>query len=171
MNQQANEQQRAGRVRWTRQPTPYERFMAEEGIPVVRGIGLYDVRELPLSSWPRLGGRGSYIQLDGTEAVWGMYVVEIAPRSELKPERHLYEELYYVVEGRGSTEVWKENASRRQVFEWQPGSLFSVPVNCWHRLVNAGSSPVLVLAATGAPALMNIINNSRSIFEVLPGFL
>ena len=31
MNQQANEQQRAGRLRWTRRPTPNERFMAEEG--------------------------------------------------------------------------------------------------------------------------------------------
>lgn len=165
MKQQPDEKQRAGRVRWTRQPTPYERFMDEEGIPCVRGIGLYDVRELPLSPWARLEGRGSYVQLDGTEAVWGMYVVEIPARSELKPERHLYEELYYVVEGRGSTEVWKEGASRRQVFEWQHGSLFSVPLNCWHRLVNAGSSPVLVLAATGAPALMNIVNNPRFIFE------
>ena len=124
MIQQPNEQQRAGRVRWKRKPTPYERFMDEEGISVIRGIGLYDVRELALSPWARLGGRGTYIQLDGTEGVWGMYVVEIPPRSELKPERHLYEEIYYVVEGRGSTEVWKESASRRQVFEWQPGSLF-----------------------------------------------
>ena len=165
MSQQPNEQQRAGRVRWKRQPTPYERFMEEEGIPVVRGIGLNNVRELPLSPWARLGGRGSYIQLDGTEGVWGMYVVEIPPRSELRPERHVYEEVYFVVEGRGSTEVWKESASRRQVFEWQAGSLFSVPVNCWHRLVNAGSSPVLVLAATGAPALMNIVNSTRFIFD------
>ena len=94
-----------------------------------------------------------------------MYVVEIPPRSELRPERHVYEEVYFVVEGRGSTEVWKESASRRQVFEWQAGSLFSVPVNCWHRLVNAGSSPVLVLAATGAPALMNIVNSTRFIFD------
>src|SRR3972149_6800749 len=165
MSQQPNEQQRAGRVRWKRQPTPYERFMEEEGIPVVRGIGLNDVRELPLSPWTRLGGRGSYIQLDGTEGVWGMYVVEIPPRSELRPERHVYEEVYFVVEGRGSTEVWKEDGSRRQAFEWQPRSLFSVPVNRWHRLVNAGSSPVLVLAATGAPALMNIVNSPRFIFD------
>src|SRR3990170_3217320 len=137
MIQQPNEQERAGRVRWKRPPTPYEQFMEEEGIPVLRGIGLYDVRELPLSSWTRLGGRGSYIQLDGTEGVWGMYVVEIPPRSELRPERHVYEEIYFVVEGRGSTEVWKEDGSRRQAFEWQPGSLFSVPVNCWHRLFHA----------------------------------
>ena len=93
MIQQPNEQQRAGRVRWKRQPTPYERFMEEEGIPVVRGIGLNDVRELPLSPWTRLGGRGSYIQLDGTEGVWGMYVVEIPPRSELKSEVQRVEDL------------------------------------------------------------------------------
>ncbi len=44
MNQQANEQQKAGRVRWTRQPTPYERFMAGEGVAGVRGVGVNDVR-------------------------------------------------------------------------------------------------------------------------------
>lgn len=92
--------------------------MEEEGIPVVRGIGLRDVRELPLSPWARLGGRGSYIQLDGTEAVWGMYVVEIPPRSELKPERHVYEEIYYVVEGRGSTEdPWVRAEFKRALAE------------------------------------------------------
>ena len=44
------------------------------------------------------------------------------------------------MEGRGSTEVWLDGDSKRHVFEWQQGSLFSIPMNAWHRIVNASSS-------------------------------
>ena len=73
--------------------------------------------------------------------------------------------IYYVVEGRGTTEVWLDNDSKRHVFEWQKGSLFSIPVNAWHRIVNASSSPALLLGGTTAPNLMNLINNMGAIFD------
>ena len=77
----------------------------------------------------------------------------------LNAEKHLYEEVYLVVEGRGTTEVWLDNDSKRHVFEWQKGSLFSIPVNAWHRIVNASSAPALLLGGTTAPNLLNLINN------------
>ena len=70
-----------------------------------------------------------------------------------------------MVEGRGSTEVWLDGDNRRHVFEWQAGSLFSIPVNAWHRIVNASSSPALLLGGTTAPNLMNLINNVDAIFN------
>ena len=65
----------------------------------------------------------------------------------------------FVVEGRGSTEVWLEGDSKRHVFEWQKGSLFSIPLNAMHRIVNASSAPALLLGGTTAPNVMNLINN------------
>ena len=112
-----------------------------------------------------MGGRGSYIQLHGTEGKWGSYVVEVPGAGALNPEKHIYEEIYLVVEGRGSTEVWLEGDSKRHVFEWQKGSLFSIPVNAMHRIVNASSSPALLLGGTTAPNLMNLINNAGAIFD------
>lgn len=149
-----------------RPDTSYEQFMREENIPIYRGVGVHDVRELTLGSWQRTGGRGCFIQLEGIEAGGtGFYVVEIPAGGTLKPERHIYEELYYVVEGRGTTEVWKEGSSKKQVFEWQAGTLFAIPVNAWHRLVNATSSPALIVAATNAPPVMNIFHNADFIFN------
>ena len=75
-------------------------------IPIYRDIGVSKVQNLPLAPWPRLGGRGSYIQLHGTEGKWGSYVVEVPGAGALNAEKHIYEEIYLVVEGRGSTEVW-----------------------------------------------------------------
>src|SRR5262249_21626893 len=133
--------QNAGYGAFKRPQLPYDRFMEAEGVPVFRGIGVKRVHDLPLSPWKRLGGRGSYIQLFGTEGLWGMYVVEVPGAGALNVERHLYEKIVLVVEGRGSTEVWQDGEKKRHVFEWQKGSLFTIPLNAFHRIVNAGSAP------------------------------
>ena len=156
---------RAGFGKFGRPKTPYDNFMESEGIPVFRDIGISKVQNLPLAPWKRTGGRGSYIQLHGTEGKWGNYVIEVPGAGALNPEKHIYEEIYFVVEGRGTTEVWLDNDSKRHVFEWQKGSLFSIPVNAWHRIVNASSAPALLLAGTTAPNLMNLINNVGAIFD------
>ena len=90
---------RAGFGKFGRPKTPYDLFMESEGIPVFRDIGVSKVQNLPLAPWKRLGGRGTYIQLHGTEGKWGCYVVEVPGAGALNPEKHLYEEIYFVVEG------------------------------------------------------------------------
>jgi hypothetical protein len=49
---------------------PYDRFIEAEDVPVYRGIGVRRVQDLPMAPWKRLGGRGSYIQLYGTEGLY-----------------------------------------------------------------------------------------------------
>ena len=149
----------------TVKPSAYEVFMDEQNIPIYRGIGLYDVRELPLAPWQQMGGQGTFIELDGQARYWGMYVVEVPAGGALNSERHMYEELFLVFEGHGSAEVWREGNPKRQTFEWQPGSNFAVPVNAWHRLVNATSSPALVLVATSAPNVMELFPTRTFIFD------
>ncbi len=156
---------RAGFGNFKRPVTHYDAFMESEGIPIFRGLGISKVQNLPLMAWKRRGGRGSYIQLYGTEGKWGCYVIEVPGAGATNPEKHLYEEIYYVVEGRGSTEVWLDSDSKRHIFEWQAGSMFSIPVNACHRLVNASSSPALLLGGTTAPNLMNLLNDVGAIFD------
>src|SRR5262249_26500382 len=103
--------------------------------------------------------------LHGTEGKWGCYVIEVPGAGAINPEKHLYEEIFFVVEGRGTTEVWLDNDSKRHVFEWQKGSLFSIPVNAWHRLVNASSAPALLLSGTPAPNVGIFLNNVGVVFK------
>ena len=93
---------RAGFGEFGRPKTPYDLFMESEGIPIFRDIGVSKVQNLPLAPWKRLGGKGTYIQLHGTEGKWGCYVVEVPGAGALNAEKHLYEEVYLVVEGRGT---------------------------------------------------------------------
>ena len=119
---------KAGFGKFSKQPTPYDAFMEQEGIPVFRDVGISKVQNLPLVPWKRMGGRGHFIQLYGTEGKWGCYVIEVPPAGALNVEKHMYEEIFLVVEGRGTTEVWQEGDRKKHVFEWQAGSMFSITI-------------------------------------------
>ncbi|HZD41354.1 MAG TPA: hypothetical protein VE131_11565, partial [Terriglobales bacterium] len=90
---------------------------------------------------------------------------EVPGAGALNVEKHLYEEMYLVVEGRGTTEVWAEGNGKKLTFEWQKGSLFSIPLNASHRIVNATSSPALLLGGTTAPNVMNVFGSEDFIFN------
>ena len=140
--------------------TSYEIWLKEEGIPVVEGYGVTDVRDLALQPWQRTGGRGAYIDLKGMEGFTGMYVGEIPPGGALNPEHHLYEELIYIIQGFGATEIWSAGDEKRKMhFEWQQGSLFAIPLNTRHRMINGSKEPVFFLAVTSAPLMIDLLHN------------
>src|SRR6266852_5238893 len=105
---------------------PYDHFMAQEGLPIHKAVvGMDDVTNLPRSEWPRLGGKGAFIQLQGTfEAQRGLQVVEIPGGGALEPIKHLYEEEIFVLKGRGISEVW-QGSGAKLTFEWGEGSVFA----------------------------------------------
>jgi len=94
-----------------------------------------------------------------------MYVVEVPPGGALNVERHLYEKVVLVIEGRGSTDVWQDGQVKPQTFEWQKGSLFSIPLNAYHRFVNATNAPAIILCGTSAPNMFNLLDNPHFIFN------
>ncbi len=140
--------------------TGYELWLDQEAVPISEGYGIADVRQIPRGDWQRTGGRGAYIQLEGMQGITGLYVAEIPPGGALKPERHLYQEVMFVLGGRGSTQVWQEGQPK-QSFEWQDGSLFSPPLNAWHQLYNGSSEPALLLALTDAPLVFDLYRDAE----------
>jgi mannose-6-phosphate isomerase-like protein (cupin superfamily) len=155
----------AGSAAWQRRATPYDKFMKEQEIPIIRDVSIPSIQEVGLANWPRMGGRGAFIQLFGTEGRWGSYLIEIPGAGALNTERHLYEEVFLAVEGRGTTEIWQVGARKPEIFEWEKGALFSVPMNCIHRIVNSSSQPSLLLVGTSAPNMFNLLNDEDAIFE------
>jgi quercetin dioxygenase-like cupin family protein len=145
--------------------TSYEAWLRQEGIPIVGGYGIEDVTVLPRKPWQRTGGSGAYIELKGMEGFTGMYVGEILPGGALYPESHLYEELVYILQGVGATEIWSAgDENRKQHFEWQPGSLFAIPLNTRHRMINGSNEPALFLAVTSAPLMIDLLHSTPFIF-------
>ena len=146
--------------------SPYEKWMKDQGVPIFDALaGVDDITELPREPWARMGGKGTFVQLRGTtELERNLYVVEIPGGGALEPEKHLYDEALFVLQGRGLTEVWQEGGQKVS-FEWGKGSLFAPPINTWHRLVNGSREPALVLAYTTAPKVMNGLYDSEFVFN------
>jgi len=160
----SGEDQAAGLHKYNRSNSPYEQYMDEQGIPIIRGIGVYDTREVELGDWNRLGARGAFLYLAGHEDIKGMFILGVPGRGATKADRHMYDEFYIVIEGRGTTEVWGESG-KKHTFEWQEGSLFMIPMNANFRFVNAGSSTAVLVAANNAPPIFNIFQDPAFIFE------
>jgi len=144
--------------------TAYFQWMRRQGIPIVDGYGVEDVRNLAIKPWEKIGGNASFINLYGMEGVTGMYVGEIPAAGALKPEKHFFEKVIVILSGHGATEVWQDGG-RKQSFEWGPWSLFAPPMNTSHRMINGGREPVKFLAVTNAPLLFDIVHNEEFLFS------
>ncbi len=153
----------------------YDLWLDSEGVAQSSEVaGFSDITALPRKYWDRIGGNAVFLELVGTrQAQRGMYVAEIPGGSALKPEKHLYEKAIFILKGRGMTEIWQGENGPKQKFEWGPGSLFAIPLNATHRLINGTKEPCIFFAATTAPMIMNsfaendfgVIFNSDYVFK------
>jgi len=144
---------------------PYAKYQEAEGIPVYRGFAIEDLRTLELAPWARKDAKGAFINLDGTGGTNDAYVLEIPPRGQTNVQRHIYEEMVYILDGIGATSVWYEE-NRKVTFEWQKGSLFAIPLNANYQHFNgSGSSPTRYLAVTDAPTVISLFHNLKFVFD------
>src|SRR5258708_8708024 len=66
--------------------TTYQLFLEKEGVPAVTGFHIEDINEVALQPWPRTGGRGVYLNLEGSEGVDDCFICEIPPRKSPEPQ-------------------------------------------------------------------------------------
>jgi len=143
---------------------PYKEWAQREGIPIAYGVAL-DLFEVPTADWARYGAKGAIAHFPGSGDYCNMFVLELGPRVETLPQRHLYEELIFVLEGQGSTEIELGNGTRRH-FEWGPRSFFAVPLNARHRHFNgSGAKRALLASTSNLPMVMKTFNDEDFIFN------
>ena len=120
-------------VQTKKSTTPYREWQESEGVPVVEGLIVPDLRgDIPMEKWARKGVKGAFLDLLGAEEAMDAYIVEIPPAGNTEPEKYMFEEETFVVSGRGATTIWLEGG-KKHTFEWQEGSVFSPP----HKLLAA----------------------------------
>ncbi len=145
-------------------PTPYDQLQAREGIPIVKGFVVSDVMELELGPWKRMGALGCYLNL-AEQQRFDAYVCEIPRGGQTLPQRHLFEEIVYIVKGHGATTVWQEGTSKL-TFEWSPGAVFAIPLNSSYQHFNGSSKePVRFFAGTTCPTVINMFHNEDFIYS------
>ncbi len=142
----------------------YLEWVKREAIPVVEdfGVDLYQVGTRP---WARLGVNGAAVHLKGRGDFVSMFLLEVPPGASTSPQRHVYEEILYVLEGRGSTSIETADG-RRHAFEWGPRSLFAIPLNAQYRHFNgSGTEKARLVSTTNLPAILNLFHNEAFVFD------
>jgi mannose-6-phosphate isomerase-like protein (cupin superfamily) len=142
----------------------YLEWVEKEGIPVVEdfGVDLFAVEPKP---WARYGVDGAAVHLKGRGDFMSMFLLEMKPGTATSPQRHLYEEVIYVLTGRGSTEIESADGHKHS-FEWGPSSLFAIPLNAKYRHFNgSGVESARMVCSTTMPAAMNMFHNEEFLFN------
>lgn len=143
---------------------PYLDWLKGEGIPAVEdfGVDLFAVETRP---WARLGIGGAAVHLKGRGDFVSMFVLDMAPGAATSPQRHLYEEVLYVLAGRGSTSIEAADG-RKHSFEWGPRSLFAIPLNAKYLHFNgSGSERARLVSTTNLPVVLNMFHNEAFVFD------
>jgi mannose-6-phosphate isomerase-like protein (cupin superfamily) len=164
-DQAGGTRERIGPLTEEPRPHPYYEWQASEGIPIHRGFSVPDCTTAEVVPWERMGGNGAFITL-GTKPGHdtGHYLCEIPARGSLKPMRHMFEEMIYILSGRGVTTVWNEGHPKR-MFEWGPGSLIGIPLNAWYQHFNSGDEPARFISHNNAPYMMAVFKSERFLWD------
>jgi len=112
----------------------YRDWIKLSKVPMVEGYSILDAKTQAVQPWPEIGGRGVYLNFSGNvhmdTAIW-----EIPEGKSLVQRHHFYEQIVYVIAGRGFTSFGE--GKKQNKFEWTEGSLFSIPMNLTHRHSNS----------------------------------
>jgi mannose-6-phosphate isomerase-like protein (cupin superfamily) len=142
----------------------YLEWLKREGIPVTEDFGV-DLLKVPTARWPRYDVSAAAVHLKGRGDFLCMFVFEIPPSGATAPQRHLYEEVFYVLDGTGSTTIETPDG-RRHSFEWGPRSLFAIPLNTRYRLFNgSGSAQARLVSTANLPAVLNMFHDEEFVFS------
>ena len=133
----------------TEKETPYTRWVQSEGLEIISGLHVPNLHTVELKPWPRRGGRAVFINHDASRTSNDCYVCEIPPGRELAPQRQLYEEMIYVLDGAG----YEIHDGVR--YDWKAGDVAIVHNNCVHQHFNADpDKPARALVIKTKPMYM-----------------
>ena len=143
---------------------PYAAFLKSEGIPVYSDFAVTNLRRLELAPWKRMGALGAHVNLIGGEGVNTAYVCELPPGTSTNPQRYLFEETIYFLDGEGESEMWVPGGQKFKV-NWKAGAVLGPPLNMWRRHINRGQKPAKFVSVNNAPVAIDLFHNNDFVFN------
>ena len=143
---------------------PYLDWAEAEGIPMVEDFGV-DLNEVETRPWARMGLDGALVHLKGRGDFLCVFILDLPPGGKSAPQRHVFEEVVYVLEGQGSTTI-KSHDGRTHSFEWSKGGLFALPLNATYQHFNgSGKSRARLSSTNNLPMVLNLFHNEDFVFD------
>ena len=143
---------------------PYAAWAAAQGVPITEDFGV-DLLGVTTAPWPRFGTDGGIVHLKGRGDFVSVFVLDLAPGAKSAPQKHLYEEVVYVLSGHGNTTI-ETSDGRKHSFEWGPKSLFALPLNARYQHFNlSGRERARLSSTTNLPLMLNLFHNEAFVFD------
>jgi len=145
---------------------PYLDWTKREGIPIHQDFAP-DLLTAETGPWPRLGDgcRGAFVHLPGRGDWMTVFLLELPPGGASAPQRHLFDEIFYVLSGAGSVTVEMTDGSQH-ARDWTSRSLFAPPLNARYRIVNgSGRQSARLACVNDLRILMNIFHDEAFFFD------
>ena len=142
----------------------YMDWASGEGVPVIHDFAV-DLNAMEVKPWGRLDAKGAIVNLKGRGDFSSIFLIELAPGGKSAPQKHLYEEIIFVLSGHGSTTVEGPDGGK-YTFEWGPNSLFAIPLNAPHRHFNgSGAQPARLASTNNLCMTLNLYHEESFIFD------
>ena len=143
---------------------PYLDWVKRQNIPVVEDFGV-DLLKVETKPWAAMGCNGAVVHLEGRGDFISIFVIDLLPGGNTSPQKHLYEEVIYVLDGRGSTTIETRDGTSHS-FEWGPKSLFALPLNAKYQHFNGSGQERARMASTNDLCLvLNLFHNEDFVFS------
>lgn len=143
---------------------------------MVEGVIARDIPHFPLLPRPKRANRGAegtgpapraaaFDSLAGNTTL-GIHLSEVPPGGEKQGHRHLDEATFYIVAGRGWSELRQDDGKPDQRVDWQAGDVVTIPSNAWHKHYNASAEePALQLAFKNTRFLRKIFHSREFVYQ------
>lgn len=145
-------------------------FLMVEGV-IARGISTFPLLPRPKRRNRTNGADGpvpraaAFDSLAGNTTL-GIHLSEVPPGGEKQGHRHLDEATFYIVSGRGWSELRQDDQKPDQRIDWQAGDVVTIPSNAWHKHYNASAEePALQLAFKNTRFLRKIFHSREFVYQ------
>jgi uncharacterized RmlC-like cupin family protein len=142
----------------------YENWCRGEGIPIYKDFAI-DMLSIEVKPWSRYNVNGAFCHLKGRCDYLTIFLLDLPPGARTAPQKHIYEDVVYVLEGHGATTV-EFGDGLKHTFEWGPRSVFSIPLNARYQHFNGSGRNRARLASTNSLRhILNVFRNEDFVFN------
>jgi quercetin dioxygenase-like cupin family protein len=145
-------------------------FLMVEGV-IARGIPTFPLVERPKRRARTDAGEGAapraaaFDSLGGNTTL-GIHLSEVPPGGEKQGHRHLDEATFYIVSGRGWSELRQSDDSPDQRIDWKAGDVVTIPSNAWHKHYNGDPDrPALQIAFKNTRLLRKLFHSREFVYQ------
>ncbi len=132
---------------------------------IVEGVIARDIATFPLAPRPKRSSRAAAFDPLGGNTTLGIHLSEVPPGGEKAGHRHLDEATFYIVSGRGWTELRQADTVPVQRVDWQAGDVVAIPANAWHQHFNADpKEPARQLAFKNTRLLRRLFHSREFVY-------